>query len=135
MADKNDDAFHKYEDHSKAFALLFDSHQIEDKFKRITSLSYSIVRDKEEQRLCSMLEVSGEIGEEFIHTVKSAVSCVAIAKSEKEAIAMQLGIVKIIPSGMAICLTCLTKAIRLCEENLIILKDLQEATKKYATVE
>lgn len=124
--------FHKPEDHGRAFALLFDSHQIEDKFKRTTSLSYSIVRDKEEQRLCSMLEVSGEIGEEFIHTVKSAISCVAIAKSENEAIAIQLGIVKIVPSGLAICPTCLAKAIRLCEENLIVLRDLQEATKQYA---
>lgn len=46
---------------------------------------------------------------------------------------MQIGIIKIVPNGIAICPTCLAKAIQTCEENLIVLKDIQEATKQYAT--
>lgn len=125
--------FHKEEDHGKAFALLFASYNIEDKFKRTTSLPYSIIKDKEEKRISSMLDSASEIGAQFIHLQLSAVSAVALAKTAEEAWMMQAGIIKIIPNGVAICPTCLSRAIQVCEENLIVLKDIQDATKQYAT--
>lgn len=125
--------FYKEETHEQAFALLFDSFQIESKFKERTSLPYRIIKDKEEKRISSMLATAGEIGAQFISLQLAAVSAIAMAKSGDEAIAMQIGIIKIIPSGVAICPTCLSKAIQVCEENLAVLKDIQEATKQYAT--
>lgn len=125
--------FHKEQDHGKAFALLFDSYKIEDKFKERTSLPYSVIKDKEEKRISSMLATAGEIGAEFIHLQLSAVSAIALARTANEALSMQVGLTKIIPNGIAICPTCLAKAIQVCEENLIVLKDIQEATKQYAT--
>lgn len=58
--------FSKSEDHGQAFALLFDSFQIETKFKERTSLPYRIIKDKEEKRISSMLTTAGEIGAQFI---------------------------------------------------------------------
>lgn len=126
--------FHKEEEHGRAFALLFDSYKIEDKFKRTTSLPYSIIKDKEEKRISSMLLSASEIGLQFIHLQLSAVSPVALAKTAEEAYLMQTGIIKIIPEGIAICPTCLARAIQVCEENLLVLKDIQEATKQYVKV-
>lgn len=126
--------FHKPENHGKAFALLFNSHSIESKFKERTPLPYSIIKDKEEKRIASMLEIAGELGAQFIHLQLAAVSAIAIARTVDEALLMQVGAVKIIPSGIAICPTCLAKAIYTCEENLIVLKDIQEATRQYAKV-
>lgn len=124
--------FHKEETHGRAFALLFDSYKIEDKFKERISLPYSIIKDREEKRISSMLVTAGEIGAEFIHLQLSAVSAIALARTLEEALLMQMGATKIIPNGVAICPTCLAKAIQVCEENLIVLKDIQEATKEYA---
>lgn len=127
--------FHKPEDHGRAFALLFDSFHIEAKFKERTSLPYSIIKDKEEKRISSMLDTAGEIGAQFIHLQLAAVSAIAIARTVDEAMLMTIGAIKIIPNGVAICPTCLAKAIQVCEENLIVLKDIQEATKQYARIE
>lgn len=126
--------FHKPEDHGKAFALLFDSFHIEAKFKERTSLPYKIIKDKEEKRISSMLDTAGEIGAQFYHLQMAAISAVALARTFEEAILMETGALKIIPNGIAICPTCLAKAIQVCEENLIVLKDIQEATKQYIKV-
>lgn len=125
--------FHKEEAHGQAFALLFDSYQIETKFKERTSLPYLIIKDKEENRISSMLASAGEIGAQFVYLQTSAIQAIVIAKSADEAALMTIGLLKIIPNGIAICPTCLAKAILTCEENLAVLKDIQEATKQYAT--
>lgn len=125
--------FHKEEDHGKAFVLLFDScPDIEKKFKARTELPYLIIKDKEEKRISSMLDTAGQIGARFYHLQMAAISVVALARTFEEAILMEAGALKIIPNGIAICPTCLSKAIQVCEENLIVLKDIQEATKQYA---
>ena len=125
--------FHTEKDHGKAFALLFHTHNIEQKFKeRVPDIQYTVVKDKEEARLGAMLHIAGEIGHKFIQLQTSAVMAVAIASSEEQHLLMQMGMVKIIPSGVAICPTCLARAILTCEENLEVLKDIQEATKRYA---
>lgn len=124
--------FKTEENHGKAFALLFDSYQIEAKFKSRTEIPYIIIKDREEKRISSMLASAGEIGAQFVHLQTAAVSAVAIARTEEEAILMYTGMIKIIPQGVAICPTCLQKAILTCEENLAVLKDIQEATKQYA---
>lgn len=103
--------FHKPEEHGQAFALLFDSYKIEAKFKERTSLPYSIIKDKEEKRISSMLATAGEIGAQFIQLQLAAISAVALAKTTDEAILMQIGAIQIIPNGVAICPTCLAKAI------------------------
>lgn len=126
--------FHKPEEHGRAFELLFDSYKIEAKFKERAGndFPYSIIKDKEEKRISSMLDSAGEIGRQFMHLQTSAISAVAIARNVDEALLMQIGAIRIIPNGVAICPTCLAKAISTCEENLIVLKDIQEATKGYA---
>lgn len=125
--------FHTEETHAKGFALLFDSHKIEAKFNEKVkgTIPYSIIKDKEENRLSSMLHSVGEIGAQFITLQMAAVSAIAIARSSDEAALMQLGFLKLVPSGIAICPTCLAKAIATCEENLIVLRDIQEAVKNY----
>ncbi len=124
--------FHNEETH-KAFVLLFDSCKIEHKFKSRSELPYTVITgEKEERRLASMLTSVGEIGILFKELQHSAIACVAIAKSEDEAIAIGLGLIKIVPQGLAICTGCLDRAIKACEENLAVLKDIQEATKAYA---
>lgn len=124
--------FHKNEDHGTAFAILYDSHKIENKFKDRTELRYVIVKDKEEKRISSMVESAGDIGASFVHLQKAAICCVAIARTEEEGILMQLGMIPSNVGGVAICPACLAKAILTCEENLAVLRDIQEATKAYA---
>lgn len=126
--------FHNDEKHDKHFALLFDSCNIEYKFKeRASNIPYTIIKDREEKRISAMLTSAGAIGAQFIHLQTSAISCIALAKSDDEAMLMSLGFLKIVPQGMAICPTCLDQSILTCEENLAVLKDIREATKKYAT--
>lgn len=124
--------FHTPEDHGSAFAILYDSYKVEEKFKDKTELRYVIVKDKEEKRISSMIESAGEIGTSFANLQKAAICCVAIAKNEDMAALMSLGLIPANISGVAICPTCLAKAIITCEENLAVLKDIQEATKVYA---
>lgn len=124
--------FNEEPDHGRAFALLFHSHNIEAKFKERTELPYSIIKEKEEKRISAMLDSAAEIGLQFQKLQLAAVSAVLLAKNIEEAVLMRLGTIPIIPHGIAICPTCLAKAIQVCEENLIVLKDIQEATKKYA---
>lgn len=123
--------FHKEAEHDKYFALLFDSHNIEAKFRTSSTMRYTIIKDKEERRICSMLESVGDIGAQFIQLQTSAVSSIAWANTPEEALLKQFGMIKIPPSGLAICPHCLDKAILTCEENLQVLKDLREATKSY----
>lgn len=126
--------FHKENDHGKAFALLFHSHNIEEKFKqKVKNFSYTVIKDKEENRLHAMLTSVGEIGAKLIQLQASAITAVAIASSPFEQAMMETGLMEIKPSGVGICRTCLANAILTCEENLEILKDIQEATKQYAT--
>jgi hypothetical protein len=126
--------FHTEDKHSTLFALLFDSCNIEEKFKERTegSIPYVILKDKEEKRISAMLHSAGEIGAHFIKLQTSAVSAIAMARSEEEAIAMTLGLIKLTANGICICKSCLDKAIQTCEENLAILKDIKEATDQYA---
>lgn len=127
--------FKEDDNHKKAFAILFDSFQIESKFKESIKgkIAHFNVKDREEQRIASMFDSLRDIGNHFMNTQVSAISCIAIAKSSQEALGMQMGLLDIIPKGVAICPTCLDRAIVLAEENLTILKDLKEATKQYAT--
>lgn len=123
--------FHKEEEHN-AVAILFDSCKIEKMFKERSGLRHVVVRDKEENRLAGMLSSAGYLAASFSEHQRSAIACVAIARSEEEYISMSLGEMKIEPQGIAICAGCLAKAIATCEENLAVLKDIQEATKVYA---
>ncbi len=123
--------FHKEESHN-AVAILFASCKIEKMFKERSGLRHVVVRDKEENRLAGMLSSAGNLAASFSEHQRSAIACVAIARSEEEYIAMSLGEMKINPQGIAICAGCLAKAIATCEENLAVLKDIQEATKAYA---
>jgi len=122
--------FHAEEEHN-AVAILFDSFKIEEKFKSRSGLRYVVVKDKEEKRLSGMLSSVGELGLSFKELQHSAIACVAIATSPEEAAAMHMGLIKLVPNGIAVCAGCLTKAIATCEENLAVLKDIQEATKVY----
>lgn len=125
--------FHKEEEHSTTFALLFDSHDgIEQKFLQKTKdYPYTLIKDKEERRISSMLDTAGQMGKQFMTLQMSAVSAICMANSYDEAVLIEAGLLPLIPSGVGICLTCLAKAIATCEENLIVLKDLQEAVKGY----
>lgn len=125
--------FHNEPEHDKSFALLFASHNIEERFKTTSKgiIKYHIINDREEKRMCSMLDSVGQIGNEFIGLQQSAISAVAFANSPEEALLKTLGLVRVVPSGMAVCPHCLAKAILACEENLAVLKDIQEAIKSY----
>lgn len=124
--------FHN-DNHDKPFALLFNSHAIEENFiSKNTGIIHTVIKDKEETRLMGMLSSASEIGLKFIDLQKSAIAAIAIARSEDEYLAMSFGILKIIPGGVAICPTCLNNAILTCQENLEVLKDIQEAVSKYA---
>lgn len=126
------DQFHS-NTHAKPFALLFHSHNLEQKFKeRAPEYKCTVIRDKEETRLNAMLQSAGDIGAKFIQLQTSAVSAIALASSPDEQVLMSMGLMKIIPGGLAICPTCLADAILTCQENLEVLKDIQEAVKKYA---
>lgn len=129
---EGNDKFNIPENHGSAFALLYDSRKIENKFKDRTELRYVIIKDKEEKRISSMVESAGDIGASFVDLQKAAICCVAIASTQEEALLMQIGLVKSQIGGVAICPACLAKAILTCEENLAVLKDIQEATKVYA---
>lgn len=119
--------------HAEPFALLFHSHNMEQKFKeRAPEYKYNVIRDKEETRLNAMLQSAGDIGAKFIQLQMSAVSAIALASSPDEQYLMAAGLLKIIPGGLAICPTCLANAILTCQENLEVLKDIQQAVSKYA---
>ena len=123
--------FHTEEEHN-AVAILFDSCKIERLFKERSGLRHVVVKDKEENRLSGMLSSAGNLAASFSEHQRSAIACVAIARSEEEYVAMSLGAMQITPQGIAICAGCLAQAIAVCEENLAVLKDIQEATKVYA---
>lgn len=125
--------FHNEEDHTPCFALLFDSHDdVERRFKEKTSnYPYTVIKDKEEKRISAMLDSAGQIGSNFVSLQKSAISAIAMANNQDEAMMMSLGIMPMVPSGVSICSTCLARAILTCQEQLEILKDLQEAVKGY----
>lgn len=123
--------FHKEAEHT-GFALLFDSHKIEEKFKNAVQIDYFVIKDKEENRITSMMATAQELGHSHIHYRNSALSAVAIARTYEEAVIMQTGLVPITPQGLNICTTCLAKAILACEEELAVLKDIQQAVKEYA---
>ena len=121
--------FHEDSDHTR-FAFLFDSCKIEEKFKPY-EIPYSIIKDKEEKNLSAMLDSAGQIGSNFVSLQKAAISAIAMANDQDEAMMMQLGMIPMVPSGVSICSTCLARAILTCQEQLEILKDLQEAVKGY----
>lgn len=118
--------------HATPFALLFDSHKIERKFKeRVQDMRHTVICGKEEARISAMLITAGDIGAKFMQLQMSAISAIALASSPDEQLLMQVGLIKIIPGGVGICPTCLQNAILTCQENLEVLKDIQEATKQY----
>lgn len=125
--------FHKEAEHI-GFALLFDSFKIEDKFKSVMkgNLPYFIIKDREEKQVSAMLDSAEELTMEFYNVITSAISCVAIAKDSVEAAMIHTGFIKPIAQGLNICTACLAKSILACEEQLEVLKDIQEMTKVYA---
>lgn len=128
--------FHNDAKHSNMFALLYASHDnIEEKFKAKTeNFPYVVIKDKEEKRISAMLSSAGEIGRQFVNLQLSAIQNIAVAHSYDEAMLIQAGLLPLMPSGVGICPTCLAKTILLCEEQLIILKDIQEAIKSYTNI-
>jgi len=126
------DQFHS-NTHALPFALLFDSHKIERAFKeRVKDMKHTVIWGKEESRISAMIEIAGDIGAKFMQLQMSAVSAIALAKSPDEQVLMQMGLMKITPGGVGICPTCLANAILTCQENLEVLKDIQQAVSKYA---
>lgn len=124
--------FHKEAEH-KAFALLFDSHKIETQYKNHDSgLPYFIIKDKEEKRMLSMVQSAANLSHAAIHHFEDAVHCVFFAQSLEEQILLKSGLISFKPQGAAVCSGCLAKAILTCQEQLEVLKDIQEATKQYA---
>jgi hypothetical protein len=79
-----------------------------------------------------MLTSAGDIGAKFMQLQMSAVSAIAVASSPEEQLLMSAAFMKITPGGVGICPTCLANAILTCQENLEVLKDIQEAVSKYA---
>lgn len=124
--------FHKEAKH-KAFALLFDSHKIEELYKkRDCGLPYFIVKDKEEKRIFSMVQSAADLSHASMHHFEDAVHCVFFCKSLEEEILLRSGLITYTPQGAAICSGCLAKAILTCQEQLEVLKDIQEMSKTYA---
>lgn len=123
--------FHKETEH-KAFAMLFDSCNIEDKYKnQKTNIPYFIVKDKEEKRIFSMVQSAADLSHAAIHHFEDAVHCVFFPKSLEEEILLRSGLITYTPQGAAICSGCLAKAILICQEQLEVLKDIQEMSKVY----
>src|ERR1700753_2201211 len=97
------DQFHT-KNHAKPFAILFHSHNIEQKVRdRAPEYHCVVIRDKEESRLNAMLETAGDIGAKFIQLQTSAVSAIALASSPNEQFLMSAEFMKIVPGGLAIC--------------------------------
>lgn len=125
--------FHKDNEVHARFGLLFDSCKIENKFKQaVPDCKFTIVKDKEEARFSSMLNSAGSIGSAFVRLQTSAIECIALAATPQEAYAISLGLIPVIPQGIMVCPGCLERSILTCQENLEVLKDIQEAIKKYA---
>lgn len=118
----------------ETFSLLFDSYKVKASFKATSQARYWVVKDKEEERITSMLKTLDDIAHSSSQHFKSAISAIAFARSQEEAVLMQLGVLCVEANGVAICPNCLAKTILLVEENLGILKDLQKATQRYASV-
>jgi hypothetical protein len=124
----------KQDEHKDNIALLFQSYEnIEHRFKTLSkgTCSHVMIKGKEENRICSMLDSVGELGAQLVRLQTGGIRAVVMVNSAEEAIAMQMNLIKLIPQGIIICPTCLDQAIIACEENLIVLKDLRDATKKY----
>ena len=115
------------------FGILFGSNpNIKENYKRaLGDNPCVVVKDKEESRIHDMLEHAGKAGNEVIKNQTSALTIVAIAKTQEEAVMMQMGFIRYEPQGVTICPGCLQQAIFQCEEQLQALKNLQEATKEY----
>lgn len=124
--------FHK-EDTHKALALLFDSCKIEQVYKEGKhKLPWFVIKDKEENRVYSMMISEEEMRNQTSMHHASSLGCIAIAPNAETEVAMRLGLVHVQPQGVAICPQCLAKAISAAEEHLIVLKDIQEMINVYA---
>lgn len=115
------------------FGVLFNSNpNIKQRYQQaLGELPCVVVKDKEEQDIHNMLDCAGRSGNDVIKYQTSALTVVAIASNQDEAMLMQIGLLKYEAQGVTICPGCLQQAIFKCEEQLNALKDLQEATKEY----
>lgn len=126
--------FHKEAEHM-GFALLFDSFKIEDKFKSVMKGKIYLIlllKTEKKNKYQQCFDSAEELTMEFYNVITSAISCVAIAKDSVEAAMIHTGFIKPIAQGLNICTACLAKSILACEEQLEVLKDIQEMTKVYA---
>lgn len=129
--------FNQDQEHKNSFALLFNSYEhIEKRFKSFFKgglCKHTMLNDREEKQVASMLLSVGELGAQLVKLQTKGIQAIVIANTTEEAIAQHMNLIKLVPQGILICPTCLDQAILTCEENLIALKDLREATKQYAT--
>lgn len=124
--------FHKEMEHT-GFALLYSSANIEEKYKEtIREMPCFILCEKDEKRWAAMVTSADDLLKEFRANARSALGSIAIAKTYEEMLLIEVGAIRPKSQGFCICLACLSKAILACEEQLTVLKDIQEATKEYA---
>lgn len=124
--------FHK-EDKHRAVALLFDSCKIEQAYREGKhKLPWFVIKDKEENRIYSMMLSEEEMRNETSIHHASSLGCISLAPNAETELAMRMGLVHVQPQGVAICPQCLAKAISAAEEHLIVLKDIQEMINVYA---
>lgn len=125
--------FHKEQEH-KAFTMLFASANVEKEYiKRMEGkLPHVVIKDKDEARICSMLDSITTLTYHTQDLQQSAFQAVMMARTYEDVVAYQLGINNLKPSGLAVCPACLRKAILALEESLEVMKDIEVAAKAYA---
>jgi hypothetical protein len=125
--------FHKEDEHI-AFSLLFDSTNIENRYKDTIEdkLPYFVVIDKEEKRLEGMFNSAAELGRGFNHHKTSALAIVCMASSYEEGLLMHAGLLPVSIQGISVCMACLGQAIKTGEEQLEVLRDLEKLATGYA---
>lgn len=127
--------YFKSESHEHGqYGILFGSNpNIKDLYQKAlgNEISCVVIESREEEKIHNMLDCAGKSVNEVIKYQTSALTVVAVANSQDEAVMMQMGFIRYEAQGVTICPGCLQQAIFKCEEQLNALKDLQEATKEY----
>jgi hypothetical protein len=114
-------------------AILFDK-SIEASAKARNFKKIFIIEGRVEKRIQSILDTTIQVSCSFVSHQRSAIEEINTASSIQEMLAIQLSHMtgETPPrKGITLCPGCLARAIILCEENLIALKDLQDAIKEY----
>ncbi len=128
--------FHQDKKHDNHFGLLYGSLKSENKIKEYlgNDLRYSVINDKEEQRISAIVASAGQLGAAYVDISRTAIVCIAIANSSFEMFLLNSGLLKTSTyHGVVICPHCLDEAIATGEEHLAVLRDLKEAIKEHAT--